>query len=190
MTDTLTIRPTPTKDVKAGDRIRWNSRTLTVDRIAETGLGFFMLEGDDLQDTFIRPDAYLDVIVDTSDPEPELPAWPTAPLIRITKGTRWERRMGDGYIPKDISGAIAIRYRDNPHAYRDDISESYLAKDDDEAEITEWEDLTAIRSDLIKELREAKEEADADPEPDGPWCFFHLAAVARDILYDADRSQP
>lgn len=48
--------------------------------------------------------------------------------------------------------------------------------------------LTPIHTSLIKELREAKEEVDADP--DGNWPFVHLDLAADAILHDADRSQP
>lgn len=177
MTDTLTIRPTPVKDLKPGDRIRRNGQTLTVRAVnheqpdevrVSTAWGHLSY----------RVGNIIDVVVDTTEPKPEEPTWPTAPLIRITKTSYdWDN------IP--ASGLLALRTGGGNYLDADDVD--YFQKD---AEIIEWEDLTPIRADLIKELREAKEEADADPEPAGPWPFFHLAAVASDILNDAERSQP
>lgn len=174
MTDTITIRPTPVKDLKPGDRIRRNGQTLTVRAVnheqpdevrVSTAWGHLSY----------RVGNIIDVVVGTpTDPEPEEPTWPTAPLIRITKTSYdWDN------IP--ASGLLALRTGGGNYLDADDVD--YFQKD---AAIVEWEDLTPIRADLIKELREACQHTLTGYDP----AAARVMDLARGILYDADRSQP
>lgn len=183
MTETLTIHPAPARDLKPGDKIRHMGETRTVMGVATDceGISHIWYKLRERPIVTGAPDETVDVVLDAPtaepEPEPEQPAWPTAPLIRITDGTDWN---GDIIAPD----TLALRIPD--HGYVSEDSDCFSPEHGDE--ITEWEDLTPIRTNLLKELRKAEEEVDA--KPDGAWAPVHLNLVVCNILDEADRSQP
>ncbi|WP_172193222.1 hypothetical protein [Actinomyces faecalis] len=166
ITETLIVRPA--HDIKSGDRIRAHGQTETVTAITSTPSGtrriFTDVKGDYPYTT--KDDYTVDVVTDTTEPGPEKPACSIAPLIRISKSADWK---GDS-IP---SGTLALRDPAGGYVSEDD---HFCFSRDHGDEITEREDLTPVRTDLIRDLRKAKEETDADPDVARPF-FLHLAAA-------------
>nr|WP_300338791.1 hypothetical protein [Actinomyces sp.] len=169
MTDTVTIRPTRASDVKLGDRIRVGGSTETVTRIEDSPTGTIRIRTDSAPYVPLYHSNIVDVVVDTHGPEE--PTWPTSPLIRVTRSTYTDTPCSD----------LALRDPDG----------DYIINDGDpgprDAEtITEWEDLAAVRADLIDALREARDDAADDGSP-GAWLL--LATSVDDLLDDAGRTQ-
>lgn len=186
MTDIPALRPTPARDLKPGDRIWLIYRAETVLHISstmydETEIEIWTAESIDRKHRGyeIGLDDIVHVVVDTPaepEPEPEPTEWPTAPLIRITR-TRYD------WDTNPATGRLALRTGGGNYLDADDVD--YLQED---AALTEWEDLTPIRSNLIKELHKAWEEDRANPG--WRWPSYRLNLAIDNILDDADRSQP
>ncbi|WP_172121044.1 hypothetical protein [Actinomyces faecalis] len=114
--------------------------------------------------------------MDTTEPGPEKPACSIAPLIRITKSADWKGES----IP---SGTLALRDPAGGYVSEDD---HFCFSRDHGDEITEREDLTPVRTDLIRDLRRAKEEVGNG----GARPFLTLRLAVRAVLSYADRNQP
>lgn len=178
MTDTITTRPTPARDLKPGDRIRRDGEIEKISCKRWIGQdGVVLWVGGCFYGSFRGTDIF-DVVVDTTDPEPEKPAWPTAPLIRITQtGYDWDNTPASGYL--------ALRTGGGNYLDADDVD--YFQKD---AAIIEWEDLTPIRTSLIEDLREVHTLITLQEDGWTDSTVADLIAAALAVIDDAERSQP